>query len=120
MAIAFPAILIAYMAMKYPKFVKPIGSIVGMAAATGIIMWVAFGFVSPDTYMIPQQTEVEEVADRRESSSSDKARYLQIQILEGSAQEGNPDYEPDVLQLYRKDIWWNGQMWMHYHTRSLA
>ena len=93
MAVAFPAIIIAYMAMKHPSFVKPIGSIVGIAAATGIIMWLAFGFVSPDTYMIPQQTDVEEVAE--EVSSSEKPIFA-IQILEGSAQEGNPDYEPDI------------------------
>jgi len=55
MAIAFPAIIIAYLAMKHPTIVKPVGSIVAMAAATGIIMWFAFGFVSPDAYMIPQQ-----------------------------------------------------------------
>ena len=60
MAIGFPAIIIAYLAMKHPTIVKPVGSIVAMAAATGIIMWFAFGFVSPDTYMIPQQVEVEE------------------------------------------------------------
>ena len=91
MAVAFPAIIIAYMAMKHPKFVKPIGSIVGIAAATGIIMWFAFGFVSPDTYMIPQQVEIEEI----EEVSPEKPIFA-IQILEGSAQEGNPDYEPDI------------------------
>ena len=48
MAIAFPAIIIAYLAMKHPKLLKPVGSIVGMAGATGIIVWFAFGFVSPD------------------------------------------------------------------------
>ena len=59
MAIAFPAIIIAYLAMKHSAYLKPVGSIAGMAAATGIIMWVAFGFVSPDQYMIPQQAEIE-------------------------------------------------------------
>ncbi|MGB0855736.1 MAG: cupredoxin domain-containing protein, partial [Nitrosopumilus sp.] len=92
MAIAFPAIIMAYMAMKHPKFVKPIGSIVGMAAATGIIMWVAFGFVSPDAYMIPQETEVEEI----EEEVSPTGPTFAIQILEGSIEEGNPDYDPDI------------------------
>lgn len=92
MAIAFPAIIMAYMAMKHPKFVKPIGSIVGMAAATGIIMWVAFGFVSPDAYMIPQEIEVEEI----EEEISPTGPTFAIQILEGSIEEGNPDYDPDV------------------------
>ena len=100
MAIAFPAILIAYLAMKHPSFVKPVGSIVGMAAATGIIMWVAFGFVSPDTYMIPQQIEVEEPA---EETMSDKPIFA-IQILEGSTQEGNPDYDPDIAKVPKGHI----------------
>ena len=92
MAIAFPAIIMAYLAMKHPKFLKPIGSIVGMAAATGIIMWVAFGFVSPDAYMIPQEAEVEEA----EEDVSTAGPIFAIEILEGSTEEGNPDYDPDV------------------------
>ncbi len=92
MAIAFPAILIAYLAMKHPKYLKPVGSIVGMAGATGIIMWVAFGFVSPDTYMIPQAVVEEPV----EEEVTPKGPVFAIDILEGSAVEGAPDYEPDV------------------------
>ncbi len=90
-AIAFPAIVIAYLAMKHPSIVKPIGSIVAMAGATGIIMWLAFGFVSPDTYMIPQQVVVEEPVE-----VASVGPIFEIKILEGSAEEGNPDYEPDV------------------------
>jgi plastocyanin len=92
MAIAFPAIIIAYLAMKHPSFVKPVGAIVGMAAATGIIAWVAFGFVSPDTYMIPQEVGIEEPAE----GISPTGPIFSISILEGSDQEGNPDYDPDI------------------------
>ncbi len=92
MAIGFPAIIIAYLAMKHPTIVKPVGAIVGMAAATGIIMWFAFGFVSPDTSMIPQQVGVEEPTQEIEPTGS----IFAIQILEGSSEEGNPDYEPGV------------------------
>jgi len=92
MAIAFPAIIIAYLAMKHPTIVKPVGSIIVMAAATGIIMWLAFGFVSPDTYMIPQQAIVEEPMEEVATGGP----ILTIQILEDSSEEGNPDYEPDV------------------------
>jgi len=89
-AIAFPAIVIAYLAMKHPSIVKPIGSIVAMAGATGIIMWLAFGFVSPDTYMIPQQAVVEEPIEVVQ------VPIFEIKILEGSFEEGNPDFGPDV------------------------
>jgi len=91
MAIAFPAIVIAYLAMKHPNLVKPIGSITGMAAATGIIVWLAFGFVSPDTYMIPA-VQIEEPTEDITPSGP----IFAIEILEESAQEGNPDYKPDV------------------------
>jgi len=91
MAIAFPAIVIAYLAMKHPTIVKPVGSIIAMAAATGIIMWFAFGFVSPDTYMIPQQVEIEEPTEVASAGP-----IFAIQILEGSSEPGNPGYGPDV------------------------
>lgn len=61
LAIAFPAIMIAYIASKMPQYLKPVGSITAMAGATGIIMWIAFGFVSPDTYMIQEQVPEVEV-----------------------------------------------------------
>jgi len=92
MAIGFPAIIIAYLAMKHPTIVKPVGSIVAMAAATGIIMWFAFGFVSPDTYMIPQQVGVQEPTKEVTLTGP----IFAIHILEGSFEEGNPDYKPDV------------------------
>jgi len=91
MGIGFPAIIIAYLAMKHPTVVKPVGSIVAMAAATGIIMWFAFGFVSPDTYMI-QQVEVEELVEEITPAGP----IFAIQILEGATEEGNPDYAPDI------------------------
>lgn len=91
MAIAFPAIIIAYLAMKHPPFAKPIGAIVGIAAATGIIMWVALGFVSPDTYMIPEQISIEEPTEIATAGP-----IFAIEILKDSTIEGNPDYDPDV------------------------
>ncbi len=117
MAIGFPAIIIAYLAMKHPTIVKPVGSIVGMAAATGIIMWFAFGFVSPDAYMIPQQVGVEEPTEEVVPTGP----IFAIQILEGSAEEGNPDYEPDVTvvtQGYTVE-WTNADSVVHTVTSAV-
>jgi len=116
MAIAFPAIIIAYLAMKHPNVVKPVGSIVAMAAATGIIMWFSFGFVSPDAYMIPQQVEVEEHVEVAPAGP-----IFAIQILEDSIEEGNPDYEPDVavaLQGYTVE-WTNADSVTHTVTSAV-
>lgn len=93
MAIAFPAIVFAYLTMKHPTFAKPIGSITAMASAVGIIMWISFGiFSAPDTYMIPQQIGVEEPVEDITPSGP----IFAIDILVGSAEEGNPDYDPDI------------------------
>lgn len=95
MGITFPSIIIAYLAMKQPAYLKPVGSIVAMASATGIIMWLAFGFVSPDTYMIPQQAAMEEIEEIVESITGP---IYPIQILSGSSIAGEDvnDFEPDV------------------------
>ena len=117
MGIAFPTIIIAYLAMKHPNIVKPVGSIVAMAAATGIITWLAFGFVSPDTYMIPQQVEVEEVIEE----VTPTAPVFTITILEGSTEEGMPDYDPDVAVVQKGHIveWINEDAVAHTSTSSI-
>ena len=116
MAVAFPSIIIAYLAMKHPTIVKPVGSIVGIAAATGIIMWVAFGFVSPDTYMIPQQVEApEEVTENMPTGP-----IFAIKILKDSTKQGNPDYDPDVARVpqgYTVE-WTNEDSLVHTVTSS--
>ena len=116
MAVAFPAIIIAYLAMKHPNYLKPVGSIVGIAAATGIIMWVAFGFVSPDTYMIPQQVEVEESVEE-----IPKGPVFAVGILEGSSVEGNPDYDPDVAVVSQGYVveWTNADSAAHTATSAV-
>jgi len=116
MAIAFPAIIIAYLAMKHPTIVKPVGSIVAMAAATGIIMWFSFGFVSPDAYMVPQQVGVEEPV-----AEALLAPIFAIQILPGSSEQENPDYKPDGAVVTQGHIvkWVNLDSVIHTVTSSV-
>ena len=117
MAIAFPAIIISYLYMKHPTIAKPIGAIVSMAAATGIIMWVSFGiFSAPDTYMIPQQIGVEEPVEDLTPSGP----IFAIEILAESVQEGNPDYEPDVAIVQQGHIieWTNADTVAHTVTSA--
>ena len=93
MAIAFPAIVFAYLSMKHPSVAKPVGGITAIASAMGIIMWVSFGiFSAPDTYMIPQEIGIEEPVEDITPSGP----IFAIEILTDSAQEGNPDYDPDI------------------------
>jgi len=116
MAIAFPTIIISYLAMKHPTIVKPVGSIVAMAAATGIITWLAFGFVSPDTYMIPQQVAVEEPIEEIAPTEP----VFAIEILKDSTVDGNPDYGPDIAVVTQGHTveWTNADPVAHTATSS--
>ncbi len=119
MAIAFPAIIISYLYMKHPEVAKPIGAIVSMAAATGIIMCVSFGmFSSPDTYMIPQQVGVDEPAEDLTPSGP----IFAIEILKDSATEGNPDYSPDVAVVTQGHVieWTNADAAAHTVTSTVG
>jgi plastocyanin len=112
-AIAFPAIVIAYVAAKMPTRIKPIGSIVALAAATGIISFVAFGFVSPDTYII-----AEEIIEVEEAELT--GPIFPITILVNSAVQGNPDYDPDVAYVPKGHLveWANADSFAHTVTSS--
>lgn len=117
MAIAFPSIIIAYLAMKMPQYAKPVGVIVGLASATGIIMWFAFGLVSPDTYMINEPI-VEEVPEKEIQLAGP---IFAITILADSSIQGNPDYEPDVAHVPKGHIieWTNVDTAVHTVTSSV-
>lgn len=117
MAIAFPAIVISYLYMKHPEVAKPIGAIVSMAAATGIIMWVSFGmFASPDTYMIPQQASIDEPTEDLTPSGP----IFAIEILKDSTIDGNPDYSPDVAVVTQGYMveWTNADSVAHTATNT--
>jgi len=114
-AIAFPAIVIAYVAAKMPERVKPIGSIIILAAATGIISFVAFGMVSPDTYII-----AEEIVEVEEPEAGLTGPIFSITILPNSSVQGNPDYDPDVSYVQKGHVveWTNGESFAHTVTSS--
>ena len=91
MILATPAIVISYVATKMPQYTRPIGLIFALAAIAGVGSFVAFGLVGPDTYLIEEQiAEPEEII-------SDVAAFP-IAILEGSVEQGAPDYKPDVAE----------------------
>ena len=118
MAIAFPAILIAYIAMKKPEITKPFGAIVALAGATGIIMWIVFGFVSPDTYMIDESANI---VEPEATDVGQTGPIFAITILEGSAEQGMPDYDPDVANVPQGHVveWTNADTVAHTVTSSV-
>ena len=50
--IAVPSILIAYIAMKMPQYVRPVGIIVCFAVSLGIVCFFVFGIFGPSEYLI--------------------------------------------------------------------
>ena len=116
--ISIPAIVISYMAMKMPTYAKPVSVIFILAFGTGIGLYMAFGFVSPEQYMVA--TEVEEIEEVIEEAIPEGPLFM-ISILAGSAEQGAPDYEPDEAIISQGHIieWINDDDVSHTATSSV-
>jgi plastocyanin len=116
--ITIPGIVIAYMAMKMPQYVKPVGLIFIFAIGLGITVFVGFGVYGPTGYLLPEVVEeaVEEIVQEVPTG-----KIFAISILAGSAEQGNPDYDPDVGTLAKGSVieWTNYDEAMHTVTSSL-
>lgn len=116
--IAVPGIVIAYMATKMPQFVKPVGLIFIFAIGLGITVFFGFGILGPTGYLLPEVVEesVEEVVQE-----VPMGKIFAISILAGSAEQGNPDYDPDVATITQGFVieWTNDDEVMHTVTSSL-
>ncbi len=112
MILATPAIIIAYVSAKMPQYTRPIGLIFALAAGTGIATFVVFGLVGPDTYLI------DEPPVEPETGIPDDAERFAISILEGSIEEGAPDYDPDVATVPQGTVveWTNADPLSHTVT----
>jgi len=116
--IAIPGIVIAYMATKMPQYVKPVGLIFIFAIGLGIATFVGFGVYGPTGYLLPEVVEesVEEVVQE-----IPMGKIFAISILAGSAEQGNPDYDPDTATISQGFVieWTNNDDVMHTVTSSL-
>ena len=116
--ITIPGIVIAYMSVKMPQYVKPIGLIFIFAIGLGIATFVGFGVYGPTGYLLPEVVEeaVEEVVQEVPMS-----KIFGISILAGSAEQGNPDYDPDTATISQGFVieWTNYDEMMHTVTSSL-
>ena len=95
------------------------GAIFGLAAATGIIAFVAFGLVSPDTYLIDEEAgEAMEAVEPAPAPPPADAPRATVSILEGSAVVDAPDYAPEELDVERGTVivWTNDDAVVHTVT----
>jgi len=116
--IAIPSIIITYVAKKMPQYVKVILGFFILAAAAGIVSFVAFGVYGPSPYLLP-----EEVIEETEVVGEIPAGVMvhSVSILEGSAEQGNLDYDPDETHVQQGRIveWTNNDSFAHTVTSSL-
>ena len=116
--IAVPGIVIAYMATKMPQYVKPVGLIFIFAIGLGITVFFGFGILGPTGYLLPEAIEeaVEEIVQE-----IPEGEIFAISILAGSAEQGNPDYDPDTATISQGFVieWTNNDEVMHTVTSSL-
>jgi plastocyanin len=116
--IAVPGIVIAYMSVKMPQFVKPVGLIFIFAIGLGIAVFFGFGILGPTGYLLPEVVEesVEEIVQE-----IPEGKIFAISILAGSDQQGNPDYDPDTATISQGFVieWTNNDEVMHTVTSSL-
>ncbi|MCH6571712.1 MAG: copper-binding protein [Thaumarchaeota archaeon] len=116
--IAIPSIVIAYVAKKMPQYVKVIVGFFILAAAAGIVSFVAFGVYGPSPYLLPEEV-IEEAEVVGEMPAG--AQVHSVSILEGSAEQGNLDYDPDESHVQQGYIveWTNNDSFAHTVTSSL-
>jgi len=116
--IAIPSIVIAYVAKKMPQHVKVIVGFFILAAAAGIVSFVAFGVYGPTPYLLPEEV-IEEAEVVGEMPAG--AQIHSVSILEGSAEQGNLDYDPDESHVQQGYIveWTNNDSFAHTVTSSL-
>jgi len=117
MIVAIPAIVIAYVAMKFPMYAKPISIIFILGAVAGISAYIGFGLAGPQPYLIPKVVEeVEEIVQVFPTST-----MFSISILAGSSEQDVPDYEPDVANVPPGYVveWTNDDNVAHTVTSSI-
>ena len=116
--ITIPGIVIAYMAMKMPQYVKPVGFIFIFAIALGITVFFGFGVLGPTGYLLP---EIEEVSEEISEVIAPTSPIFAISILSGSSEQGAPDYEPDNALVEQGYVieWNNNDDVAHTVTSSI-
>ncbi|MDI1496180.1 MAG: blue (type1) copper domain-containing protein [Cenarchaeum symbiont of Oopsacas minuta] len=114
MVIAIPSIIIAYMSTKTPAYARPMAIIFVLSAITGIGSFTAFGLIGPSPYLVEEPIKVETIP------AIPQGPIFAISILADSAEQGNPDYEPDAAIVPFGDIikWTNDDTVAHTVTST--
>ncbi len=101
--------------MKKPGSIKPIGLVLGLAVASGLVIWITAGSMSEG-----ESELAEEIIDEDAMEDVVTGPIFEIEILKDSAQEGNPDYSPDKATVTQGHIvkWTNVDIAPHTVTSA--
>ena len=114
LAIALPSAGVAWIAMKKPGSIKPIGLVLGLAVASGLVIWITAGSMSESEAELAEEIHDEAMED------VPAGPIFEIAILKDSAQEGNPDYDPDraIVTQGHTVVWTNVDVGPHTVTSA--
>lgn len=99
LVIAIPGTILSIMSYKRTPHFRALSIIFIAGALVGIITFVVFGMVTPKIQSPDESTEV----PVNTSNANIPANIVEAKILAGSSAEGNPDYEPDQLEVKADD-----------------
>ena len=121
LAIAAPAVVIAYVAMKHAQVLKPVSAIFALGSVAGIAAFVAFGTVGPSPYLFAQEADESAVEAPEPPGPAPLPEGLPetvVLMLEGSAVSGAPDYDPDGVTVGPGGVvtWINEDVAVHTAT----
>ena len=100
--ILIPTIVIAFAAMKMPKYFKPIAVIFVLASLTAITSYTVFGFIGPGATLhmptpVKNETEIE-------SPTTTTAPVVTINIPVNASTKGNPSFDPASISVEKGNI----------------
>jgi plastocyanin len=114
-----PTIVIAFTAMKIPKYFKPISIIFVLATLVAITSYTVFGFVGPGA-QFAIHTPGQNVTNATAPAVTSNAPVIMINIPVNASVQGNPSFDPGTISVVKGDIieWKNNDKVPHTVTSA--
>jgi plastocyanin len=117
--IIIPTIVIAFAAMKMPKYFKPIAIIFVLTTVVAIGSYTAFGFIGPGAHFTLNPT-VQNATNATTQVVTPSVPVISIEIPVNASTKGNPSYNPATISVSKGDIieWKNNDKVPHTVTNA--
>ena len=116
--IIIPTIVIAFSAMKMPKYFKAISIIFVLATLVAITSYTVFGFIGPGAQF--HLTTMAQNATTEKEEVAPSVPVISINIPVNASVQGNPSFNPSTISVAKGDIieWKNNDQVPHTVTNS--